>query len=91
LNIVYSKTGLLIQDFIAPFFIFLKSKFKITYSNIDDILHTNEIILNSEIENYFFKYKTAKHKFSITIKRNGVDKIEAVFKNKKITANCITE
>jgi len=91
LNIVYSKTALLLQDFIAPFFIFLKSKFRIIYSNIDDVLHTNQITLNSEIENYFFKFKTATQKFSITVKRDGIEKIEATFNNKKITATCITD
>ena len=91
LHIVYSKPGLLLQDFIAPFYIFLKSQFRITYFNIDDILHANEITLSSEIDNYLLNYKTIKQRFFITLTREGIHRIEIRHKNKSIIATCIKE
>ncbi len=91
LHIVYSKAGLLLQDFIAPFYIFLKSQFRITYFKIDDTLHANEITLRSEIDNFFLNFKTIKQRFFITLTREGISKFEIQYKNKSIIANCIKE
>ena len=91
LHLVYSKIGLFLQDFIAPFYIFLQSKFKLTYSRIDDAIQANEIVLQSEIDNSFPGVNTVKMKFFITITNKGFEKLEIIQKNKTITANCITE
>ncbi|MCX6161153.1 MAG: urea transporter [Ignavibacteriae bacterium] len=91
LNLVYSKAGLFVQDFVSPFFVFLKSVFKVTYTDIDDMLHTNRITLSSGIENHFLNRRTGRMDFTIALSRNGIDKIEITLKNKIITANCILE
>ena len=91
LHYVYSKAELFVQDFVAPFYIFLKSVFRIKYYKIDDTVHSNEIILYSEIDNSFLKYETLRQKFFMTLTRDGINKIEINQRNKTITANCIKE
>ena len=91
LHLVYSKLGLFIQDFIAPFYIFLKSVFRITYKKIDDITHANEILLYSEIDNTFLGFKIVKQIFYITFTREGINKFEIKQNHKLITANCLKE
>lgn len=91
LHLVYSKTGLFIQDFFAPFFTFMKSNFRLTYLKTDNLLHSNELTLQSEIVNSFLRFNRVKEFFFITITREKICKFEIHRKNKTIIANCIKE
>jgi urea transporter len=91
LNFIYSKLGLFIQDFIAPFFVFLKSNFELKYSEIDEVINPSYLTLNSSAEKLFFGKPTGRKNFSVGINKDGIDTIKVFFKNKTIKATCIKE
>jgi hypothetical protein len=88
LHFVYSKAGLFLQDFIAPFFVFLKSDFNLKYNDIDEVINPSFLTLNSFAEKSFFGKKTGQKKFLIEINKDGIETIKIFLKNKTIKAAC---
>lgn len=88
LHFIYSKPGLFLQDFIAPFFVFLKSDFNLKYSDIDEVINPSFLTLNSSAEKSFFGKKSGQKKFSIEINKDGIETIKIFLKNKTIKAKC---
>ena len=89
LNHVYSKTGLIIQDFIAPFYIFLKSDFNLVYKDKDDEINPSLMSFDSGINKSFFRFKTQSIKFNVKVSKDGLNSITVFLKNKTIKAKCI--
>lgn len=89
LHFVYSKIGLFLQDFVAPFFVFLKSDYLLKYVKIDEVINPSYLTLNSTVNKNFFGKKTGEMKFSVEINKEGLDKLEIFLKNKTISAKCI--
>ena len=88
-NLTYSYLGLFMQDFIAPFIMFLKSDFILEYHKMDNIINTSEITLRSSVRKSFFKYETGHRDFEININKNGIQNFIIKHKNKKIISTCI--
>jgi urea transporter len=89
-NHTFSGLLLFLQDFLAPFYFFLKSKFSIQYGELDDELSPSTIHLNSIVENYAFLKKLKKMDFSVDIDKNGIRKI-SYSENGQIKAECIRD
>lgn len=89
LHFVFSKAGLFIQDFLAPFFVFLKSDYCLQYSEIDEVINPSYIKLTSIAEKSLFGKRIGKKQFSIEINRDGIDTIKIFLKNKTIKGTCI--
>jgi urea transporter/murein DD-endopeptidase MepM/ murein hydrolase activator NlpD len=89
LDRVYSKAGLFIQDFIAPFYVFLSADYCLRYESQDDEINPGEIIINSGIKKKFFKRKISGKKFEMVVDRKGIKTLKIFFKNKTITASCV--
>jgi urea transporter len=86
-NHTFKGLPLFWQDFLAPFYFFLSSKFCIQYGEPDDELSPTSIQLNSKVENYSFKKKLKTMGFSIDIDRKGIRKLSFT-ENGKIKAEC---
>lgn len=91
LHFVYSKAGLFLQDFIAPFFVFLNSDYNLKYEKIDEVINPSYLTLSSTTEKFFFGKKTGGKKFSIEISKDGIETIRVFLKNKTIKATCIRQ
>ena len=89
LNFVFSKAGLFIQDFIAPFYVFLKSNFSLIYKQIDDSISPSYLELSAVAEKKFFGRTTGEKKFLIEISKDGIENIKIFLRKKMITAKCI--
>lgn len=89
INHVYTKPGLLLQDFIAPFYIFLKGDFNLIYKEKDDEINPSLLSFNSGVIKSFLGFKTESVKFNVEVSRQGLNKISVFLKNKTITAKCI--
>ena len=87
-NHTFSGIPLFWQDFLAPFYFFLSSKFCIQYGKPDDELSPTSIQLNSTVENFSFKKKIKTMGFSIDIDRKGIKKL-SFLENGQIKAECI--
>jgi hypothetical protein len=72
LNLVMKNPLLLLQDFVAPFFKFLRSEFRIRYDYIDNAVLPNNITLSSESVNYFVGIELQRTGFSIGIDEKGI-------------------
>ena len=73
LNHILKNPLLFIQDFVAPFFRFLRSEFSIKYDYIDNEVMTSNIRLESTTANFIGKYELNRTKFSVSIDESGVD------------------
>ena len=89
LNYLHHGIRLLVQDFIAPFYRFLKSDFRLDYLSVDDEFSPSEIKLNSSIHNKIFAHTVKLLNAEISITSKGIARMEIVFKQTKITASCI--
>ncbi len=90
-NTVFSKSALFLQDFIAPFIIYLKPKYEINYQSIDDDFSTSKIILKSKVDSYRFNKIVKSKSFEFHIDKKGIDKIIITKKNEQKIAKCIRE
>ncbi len=68
---MFNRVSLFFQDFIAPFFIFLQTKYELQYNSIDSALSPNRIELNSSVQNQFFGKITSKTDFIIIFEKNN--------------------
>ena len=66
---------LFLQDFVSPFFFFLRSKYTIRYKYLDNELSPSRAILKSEIRKFVFSKEVEKMEFEITIDRKGIKRI----------------
>ena len=88
-NLFFSKRLLFFQDFIAPFYIYLKSRYKIRYTSIDDDLVPQKIKLKSSITNYIFRKKIKQVNFDITLNKKTKSKIIVSDNNKLLEFDVI--
>lgn len=85
-NRTYSKGLLFIQDFFAPFMLFLKSRFRVVYTDIDNEMSPSFIQLNSTVDNFCFGRKTNGYYFSFLMKQSGEREFLIKSRNKEIKA-----
>ena len=83
------RGGLLfLQDFVAPFFFFLKSKYSIRYESLDNELSPSQAKLRSVIKKYIFSKEVGNMDFQILIDRKGIKSIVFSEGNKKGEERC---
>ena len=71
-NNLFSQKRMIFQDFVAPFYLFLKAQYKLNYLSVDDEFSPEEIKLKSEILSFSFNKKIKQISFEITININGI-------------------
>lgn len=84
IGLMFGKLSLFFQDFVAPFIIYLQTKYKLQYNNIDNTLSPNEISLKSSVSNRLFSKTTSKIDFKINLSKNKSSKFEVLNKKQKI-------
>lgn len=91
LHVVQKRQILWFQDFLAPFYVFLKSRFTITCSHIDDLLSTSKVRLLSASENMLLNRRTGRRDFIIDITEKGIESITIHTETRKIHMKQCTE
>jgi len=84
-NQIFNKSKMFLQDFIAPFYMYLNSNYRIKMLSIDDELMPNEITLESNIENYMLKRKTSNWSYNIRIDQQGIKEINLNKKDEEMS------
>ena len=82
-DLFFNKFTLFFQDFIAPFYIFLRSEYLLKYTDIDDDFIPSFISLKSQINKFVFGKLKEIIKYNIKIYRSG--KIEIIYSEKNIS------
>jgi len=85
-NRTFGKGFLIVQDFLAPFIMFLKSRFRVVYTDIDNEMSPSFIQLNSTMENFCIGRKTNGYQFSFMMKQSGEREFHIKSRNKEIKA-----
>jgi urea transporter len=70
-NLTFGKLPMFFQDFIAPFTLFLKSKYELYYTEIDNELSPGKIELKSEVNNFYFGKRRSGIQFETIINNKG--------------------
>ncbi len=86
IHLLVHKAGLFLQDFIAPFYIFIKAKYTLNYISVDNDLSPSAINLEAKAETHLFRKKVKEVKFVIRITEKGISKITITTKNKSTEA-----
>lgn len=88
LNLFVRKTILVWQDFLAPFFRFIKSEYTIHYKAIDSIVSPSSVELETYATNYFAGKVTRMARIAIIINEKGIYSFGIDAGNLKISAEC---
>ncbi len=80
-DLFFNKFIMFFQDFIAPFYIFLKSDYQLKYTDIDDDFIPDYVTLKSQIKKSVFLKSVKALKFDIKVYRSG--KTEIIYSDKK--------
>ncbi|MCK4408067.1 MAG: urea transporter [Bacteroidales bacterium] len=86
LNTVNNNLITIIQDFIAPFYMFIKADYTLEYIKMDDNFSESSVFLKSKIEIKICKKLTKEQNFEIYIKDKSIEKFVIFDRNKKIEA-----
>jgi hypothetical protein len=80
-TMIFGKSEMLLQDFIAAFHIYLKAKYKLKYLEIDDDILQSKLVISSSISiknNIKYQFKsvvTEKGVQEFTIIEDGVNSV----------------
>ena len=85
----YSGVSKVIQDFIAPFYIYLKADYKMTFSKIDDIMNPGQIEIRSSVTAKAGETVSRAIDFVLVVKENKISSFTIREEDKTITAECI--
>jgi hypothetical protein len=88
-NIIFDKKSMFLQDFIAPFKIFLNAHFSMNYISIDDDFSPSKIKLEAKIALKIINKTKKTLKTQININNKGIDELDVSFDKIKIKAKCI--
>ncbi|TFH39321.1 MAG: hypothetical protein E4G95_01435 [Bacteroidia bacterium] len=86
---LYVRRALLVwQDFVAPFFRFIRSEYTLNYKSIDSHVSPSLVELESLATNYFAGRITRKTKIVMAINEKGICSLDVRSGNLNIWAEC---
>ena len=88
LNLIYSQPLLGLQDVLAPFWIFLRSDFQMSYDWIDSDMAPSEIRLVSSARNSVAGKALSSFSFTLLLNQQGIHKFTVASKNLQLEAIC---
>jgi urea transporter/murein DD-endopeptidase MepM/ murein hydrolase activator NlpD len=91
LNLIMKNPLLFFQDFVAPFFKFLRSEFSVKYEYIDNEVMPTKIILASTVVNWFAHYELSRSIINLTIDEEGIQSFSVDKNGEKIIAAACSE
>lgn len=91
INMMFGGLLKLLQDFIAPLYLFLKVDFGLTMKKAGDILSLGDIEMDAVITKKIAGHETKKYNSAIKINHDGVFEIEIDFKEAKMNIICQNE
>jgi hypothetical protein len=87
IHMLNNKGLVLIQDFIAPFYLFVKSRYELEYIRINDNLTDSHILFKATSTITHGNKKTRELNFTFEIESNRIKKLTIIDGDKTIEAN----
>ncbi len=84
INLMFDKFPLFLQDFIAPFYIWLSSEYKMKYLSLDDDLSPSKIEIQAEINNKVFSKIKSSAQIDINLKKDKNDTFKVISNHKHL-------
>ncbi len=78
-NNLFSRRRMFFQDFLSPFYFFLKAEYKLSYLSVDDDFSPSQIKLSSEISAISFNKKIKQDNFEIVINSSGIQYFKLIY------------
>ncbi|MEI6764248.1 MAG: urea transporter [Bacteroidota bacterium] len=85
-NTVRRPLLMIVQDFTAPFVMFMKTKFSLTYTDRTSDLSESSINMKSSVEASVAGFMTRKFEFETFIRHNRIEKFTITSRDKKLEA-----
>jgi len=85
----YSGPAKFLQDFVAPFYIFLKTKYVSRFVSVDDEHHPQDIKLSSKAEVTAYKMLNRNIEFEMVLKENKISSFTFTENGTKREAVCV--
>ena len=82
---------IILQDFLAPFFMFLKTRYTLNYLHCSDDFSNSEVRLSSDADMRVFGIRVKKLEFSITVSEDQIGSFEMSDRKNKAVAVRINE
>ncbi len=90
-NQVFHPNRIVIQDFLAPFFRYLEGRYTLKYPSGKGGAFDSAILLEGEVEKWFFKRKKRYIRFSFHVDAGGLKEFNVQGEGLKIRALCAGE
>lgn len=90
-NLMFGGILKIIQDFIAPVYLFLKADYSLEIKKTGDILSSGDVEMFTKIQKKITGTETKRIDFSIKLKENGVFDLEILSNELKILMTCRKE
>ena len=90
-NQVFSQSKLFLQDFIAPFILYLKGEYELNYEKFSDDFSETCIKIKSNLTTKVFGRAKKQTEFGFEINKSGLKEFTIVNVNKSIKATCLNE
>ncbi|MCX6290603.1 MAG: urea transporter [Bacteroidetes bacterium] len=84
LDVMHNRFAFLIQDWIAPFKVFMKADYRLDYSSRDNDVFTSKMTLNSTCCNRYGKKMHNISNYEMNLSANRIDTLKIDSKNKHI-------
>lgn len=91
LHAIADKRWLFIQDFLAPFYVFMQSNFSMTYRKLDDQFSESYVYLDSRATLKIFSKTTRTVDFRWELRNNTINKLVIIKNNRQTEVEFITE
>lgn len=88
-HFTFSGVQLFVQDFLAPFFQYLKSNYQMKFVSIDDDFSPQKIHFQTDITNRFGSRELEKNTFDIHVKEAGIHQISINISGKQAIGACV--
>ena len=85
----FSGLKLFIQDFFAPFFLYLKSEYRLKFTYNDDDFDPQEIRFQAEIMNKAGRKTKQQNHFEVAINKEGIKDISIQYNALNFQAACV--
>jgi len=87
-DLFHNRFLLFLQDLVAPFYIFIRSTFRLSYTHIQDQLSSPVITLNASCQTRTFQSASGKIEFETRIGEEGIRAFTVIRENHTMEVKC---
>ena len=87
-NKIFKPQELILQDFIAPFYIYKKASYGLKYVYIDNETFPSEIVLESWVKKSAFGKQVGDATYKIKVDSKGISEFKVNLKSKQFSVKC---